>query len=109
MLGRKGCERIADCRGEHERPDEMPSAALMLLRGALAMLVGADRDVLGAVVGGELAGAQREHRRRDGHDRREELPHEWAQLRLAQPANEQGRAEHRHDGARILHRQLGRG
>ena len=41
----------------------MRAAALVLLRCALAVLVRPDRDVLGAVVGGEVALAEREQRR----------------------------------------------
>src|SRR5438270_105464 len=58
----------------HERPHEMPAAALVLARRALPVLVAADRDVLRAVVRGEVPAAQREHRRRDRGDGREQLP-----------------------------------
>ena len=51
--------------GGEQRPDQVRAAALVLLRARLAVLVGPDRDVLGAVVGGELAAAQREQRRRE--------------------------------------------
>ena len=46
----------------------MRAAALVLLRPRLAVLVGADRDVLRAVVGRELASAQRERRGRERED-----------------------------------------
>ena len=37
----------------------------MLPRARLVVLVAADRDVLGAVIGGEIVAAQREERRRE--------------------------------------------
>ena len=57
---------------EH-RADEMRAAPLVLLRSRLTVLVRADRDVLRAVVPGELAAAERERRRCDRQDRRDEL------------------------------------
>src|SRR5262249_42102908 len=66
-------ERRTGCRCEQERADQMRAAALVLLLGGLATLVGADRDVLGAVVGRELAPAERERRRRERDDSRDEL------------------------------------
>src|SRR5581483_6979944 len=47
-LGREARERVPDGRSRDERPDEMPAAALVLARRALAVLVAPDRDVLGA-------------------------------------------------------------
>ena len=58
-------------RREQHRPDEMRAAALVLLRTLLTVLVGADRHVLGTVVLGELAAAQREYCRGDRRERPE--------------------------------------
>ena len=60
-----GCEGVADRRGEQQRADQVRAAALVLLPARLAVLVRPDRDVLGAVVGGELGAAERQHRRRE--------------------------------------------
>src|SRR5205085_786872 len=65
VLGRTRDEEIRKRRREDDRADEMAAAALVLLRAVLAVLVRADRDVLGAVVGGEVGAAQREERRRE--------------------------------------------
>ena len=46
-------ERGADRGGEQQRPDQVRPAPLVLLPARLAVLVRPDRDVLGAVVGGE--------------------------------------------------------
>jgi hypothetical protein len=46
----------------------MRAAALVLLLARLAVLVRADRDVLGAVVGGELGAAQRDDGRSERRD-----------------------------------------
>ena len=58
--GARAASALADRGREQERADEVAAAAVVLLRGALSRLVGADRDVLGAVVGGELAAPQRD-------------------------------------------------
>ena len=63
----------AGSRSHEQRPDEVRAAALVLLRCALAVLVRPDRDVLGAVVRGELSLAKREQRRREGKRSRGEL------------------------------------
>ena len=57
-----------------QRPEQVRAAALVLLRARLAVLVAADRDVLGAVVGGQLAAAQREHGRRNREQRGDRAP-----------------------------------
>src|SRR5581483_9931825 len=49
------------------------AAALVLLAARLAVLVGPDRDVLGAVVGGEARPAQGEGRRGEREPTREQL------------------------------------
>src|SRR5579884_1763661 len=56
-LRRQPGQDVADGRRRDERTDEMPPAAFVLARGALPMLVASDRDVLGAVVRSEIAGA----------------------------------------------------
>src|SRR5438067_1995729 len=53
-LGDARRERIADRGGGEDRADQMRAAALVLLLAPLAVLVAADRDVLRAVVGGEV-------------------------------------------------------
>ena len=60
---------VAGGRRERASGRQMRAAALVLLRPRLAVLVGADRDVLGAVVLGELAAAQRERRGREREQR----------------------------------------
>src|SRR5205823_3721602 len=60
MLRRSGRQRVADRRRRKERADEVRAAALVLLRAQLAVLVGPDRDVLGAMIGGEVGAAKRE-------------------------------------------------
>ena len=72
-LGRALGEQVAGCGRQEHRPDEVRAAALVLLRARLAVLVAADRHVLGAVVRGELAAAQRERRGRDREEARDEL------------------------------------
>ena len=57
----------------HKRAHEVGAAALVLARARLAVLVASDRDVLGAVVGGERGAAQGEHGRGKGDDARDRL------------------------------------
>src|SRR5881628_1353477 len=64
-LGRARRERVADRGGREQRADQVRAAALVLLRARLAVLVRADRDVLGAVVAGELGATERVRRRRE--------------------------------------------
>ena len=85
-LRREPGQDVADGGRDDQRPDEVPAAALVLARGALPVLVAADRDVLRAVVRRELARAQRHHRGRDRDDRRQQLPRERPQSRLAEAA-----------------------
>ena len=66
-------EDVAGRGRDEQRPDQVRAAALVLLRALLAVLVRPDRDVLGAVVGGELAAAQREQRRRERERAGDEL------------------------------------
>ena len=71
--GRPGGEDVARRRGGEQRADQVRAAAFVLLRALLAVLVRPDRDVLGAVVGGELAAAEREHGRSERERAGEEL------------------------------------
>ncbi len=64
---------VAERGREQHRADEVRAAPFVLLRPRLAVLVRADRDVLRAVVAGELAAAEREGRRRDRQHRGDEL------------------------------------
>src|SRR3954470_21243588 len=67
VLGRLGGERAADRGADEERADHVRAATLVLLLAAFAVLVAADRDVLGTVVGGDVGAAQRE---RGGSERK---------------------------------------
>ncbi len=84
---RGGASRKARWHGarEHQRPDEMAAAAIVLLRRRLTGLVRADRDVLGSVVGGELATSQRHDRRCDRRDRGDRLAGGEAEASTASP------------------------
>ena len=106
--GAKSGEDVADGGRRDERADEMAAAALVLLRRAVAVLVRADRDVLGAVIRGELRAAQREHGRREREQPREKLLRGGPQaLRLADAAHGDRRAPTIDaSDARALHRQL---
>ncbi len=108
-LGREPGQRVADGGGGDERPDEMAAAALVLARRLLAVLVRTDRDVLGAVVGGELGAAQREHRGRERDEPGHQLLRDGTQpARLADPAHGGRGADHRAEDAAALDRQLRR-
>ena len=106
VLRRLGGQRAADRRARDERAEQVRAAALVLPGAALAVLVAADRDVLGAVVGGKLATAQREHGRRKREHPADELGRERAQARrvLDRPHDER-RAAHRREHLRALKRQ----
>src|SRR5438128_889588 len=70
-------ENVSDgLRGE-QRADEVGAATLVLLGAGLVVLVAADRDVLGAVVAGELAAAQ-SHR---GRPERQQAAHQLLRRR----------------------------
>src|SRR6266851_985980 len=104
-LRRKPGEQVADGRRRDQRADQMPAAALVLLLRAGAVLVVADRDVLGAVVGGELRAAHCERSRRDREQPGDELLRGRAQTaRLADALYRNRGADHRHEHARPLHR-----
>ena len=97
---------VADCGRREEWADEMPAATLVLAGRLLPVLVAPDRDVLGAVVRRELAGAEREHRRCDRGERGQQLARDRSETRLTQTLDEHRRAHHRGERARALHRQL---
>ena len=102
-------ERVADGGSGDERADEMAAAALVLARRLLAVLVRANRDVLGAVIGGELGAAQCQHRGRERKKTGQQLLRYRAQpARLADPAHGGRGADHRAEDAAALDRQLRR-
>ena len=88
-----------------QRSDEMRAAALVLPRARLAVLVTADRDVLGAVVGRELLTAQGEQRRCEREQARDELLRGVAEPRAPHALQHDRAAEHRDEDARALERQ----
>src|SRR5437667_6459678 len=63
VLRRARGEHAAHGRADQERADDVRTAALVLLAAALAVLVAADRDVLGAVVRSDLRAPNRERGR----------------------------------------------
>ena len=77
--GRPGGQDVAGRGGDDQRPDQVRAAALVLLRALLAVLVGADRDVLGSVIRGELAAAEREEGRGERQHPRGELAGDGAE------------------------------
>ena len=106
-LRRETGEHVADRRRRDERPDQMAAAALVLLRRALAVLVRADRDVLGAVIRASSEPRIAKHRRRERQQPGEQLLRRRPQpLRLADALHDDRRAGHRREHARALHRQL---
>src|SRR5258706_4915443 len=104
-VGREPGENVADGRRCNQRSDEMATTPLVLLGRPFAMLVSADRDVLGAVIGGELSPAQRERRGRERQEACEQLLCRGADAtRVANPAHDERRGEHRPDDTAGLHR-----
>ena len=84
--GRCGCaggERARCGAREQHRADEVPAAAVVLLRRRLAGLVGADRDVLRAVVRRELAAPESDHRGCERRERDDRLAGEKPEPRAA--------------------------
>jgi hypothetical protein len=102
-----GCarrQRSTHGRGHEQRPDEMRAAPIVLLPRPLAVLfVGADGDVLRAVVGGEITTAERHRGRRKGDEARQELAGRRAQPgRRPKAAGRDGTGDHRGDNGRPL-------
>src|SRR5829696_7211596 len=100
-------QRARDVGGEHRR-DEVRAAALVLLGGVARvvgpLLVGGDRLVLDAVVGGELAAAQREQRRDDREERGDRLAARPAEPLLRERPGQRGAGRDADDGE-VLERQ----
>ena len=85
----------------------MRAAALVLLVARLAVLVGADRDVLGAVVGGELGATQRDRSGSERRDRGDDLSRGRGQaLRAAGDLGDRRAGDHRRQHAGPLEREL---
>ena len=99
-------------RGEHRR-DQVRAAAVVLLvgvGGVVAVLVAGDRLVLHAVVGGEVAAAQRQQRRRQAHQRHGGLAAGRARARGARAGgadrvSAERRRAHRAERPHVLHRE----
>ena len=84
----------------------MGAAALVLALSPLAVLVRADRDVLGAVVGGDFGAAQRKRSRRDGEEAAHELLRGGTEpRRRAHELDDDRASEHRREHAWTLERQ----
>src|SRR5436305_481643 len=66
-------ERVAEGRRREERAEKVRPAAIVLLGRALALLVAADRDVLGAVIRGDVGATEGECCRREGEQAAEQL------------------------------------
>ena len=107
--GRAGRERARRRAREQERADEVTAAAVVLLRGRLSRLVGADRDVLGAVVGGELAALQGDGGGDERGNRRDGLAGGEAEPRAARDAGRRGTGDDGNCDAWPLEREAGLG
>ena len=83
VLRRARGERAADRRTDQQRPDDVRAATLVLLRPGFPVLVAADRDVLGAVVSGDLRASHRQGGRRERQAPGEKLLCERPQPRSA--------------------------
>src|SRR5262245_17603261 len=100
-------EEVADRERSEERADEVRAAAFVLLVARLAVLGGADRDVLGAVVGRELGAAQRDGGRSQRCDAGDDLARGRRQaLRAARDLRDRCAGDQRRQHARTLERQL---
>ena len=92
-----------------QRGDQVRAAALVLLvsLGRVgAELVAPDRLVLHAVIGGELAAAEREQRGCEAHCRDRRLAAERACAGAAHGLPNRSRGRHRAEPLQVLHRQL---
>ena len=104
-LDRAAQQRGAGQVGGQQRRHEVRAAAVVLLgrvaRVAVALLVGADRLVLDAVVGGEVAAAQRDERRRERQRGERGLAADAARAPAQRRAGDGGGA-HRDDHRGVL-------
>ena len=104
-------QQLAGRREHQHRRHQVGAAALVLLgrRGRVvrAGLVGADRLVLDAVVSGQVAIAERHHRRRQTERRLDQLSGGARRPAAERPAGARG-DEHRGDHANVLEREPGR-
>jgi len=82
-LGGAVGRQVAGGGRQKQRADKVGAAALVLLRARLAVLVRADRHVLGAVILGQLAAAQRKRSRGKREQASEELARGGPQARAA--------------------------
>ena len=105
--GARGGEDVADHERAEQRADEVRAAALVLLVARLAVLVGPDRDVLGAVVGSELGATQGDRSRSERGDRGDDLSRGRGQaLRAAGDLGDRRAGDHRRQHAGPLEREL---
>ena len=89
-------------------PIKLRAATRVLLRSALSVvLVGPDRDVLGAVVLGEAGPAERERRRQQAHGSGRELLSTGGESRSAQCARDHRRRDDRAENRRAGERKAG--
>ena len=102
-------DELAGDREDEQRGDQMRAAALVLLgtsdRIGLPLLVGADRLVLDAVVGGEVGSAQGHGGRQQAERRGEALARRRRLRAAAQQAAGGGRGDGGEQDARVLERQ----
>ena len=106
-LRRARGERAPDRGRREQRADHVRAAALVLPRARLAVLVAADRDVLGAVVLGEVGAAQRDHRRAEREDGGDRLLRQRREPRpRGRPAIADHAPGHRAEHAGPLEREL---
>ena len=107
QMRRRARDQNVRGRGRREqRPDQVRSAALVLSRAMLPVLVGADRDVLRTVVRSEVAATEREQSRRDREEARRELLRGGTECRRAHALEHHRAPEQRGKDARTLERQL---
>ena len=110
--GRRGSPCRERARGgarQQQRADEMAAAAVVLLRCRLARLVGADRDVLGSVIRGELAAAEGDHGRRERGEGGDGFLREEPELRAASDARRCRSGDDRNRDPRPLEREASLG
>ena len=117
-LGRRSAQsclahpHAAERRHRQHGRHQVGAAAIVLLvgvRGVGAVLVGGDRLVLDAVVGGQIAAAQGHQRRSERQQRDRRLAPDGAGARGADGLAAKGRGAHGAERAGVLHRQAGLG